>query len=388
MADTLQPGERGNYVFERHEPGVIPLKSRKPEAEKEQQHHGSIKFRLTAFKDIKVNTTRRSYLVKGLLASTGLAVIWGPPKCYKSFWATDIGLHVALGWPYRDRRVVQTAVCYIALEGQYGFAARIEVFRKHHNISADTEVPFHLITTPLDLIREADRLIEEVKKQLGDKYPGLVFIDTLNRSLVGSESKDEDMAAYLRAAEKIEQAFNCAVAIVHHCGVDATRPRGHTSQTGAVESQIAVKKLTKLLVGIKVEVAKDFEEGTEIVSRLEVVDTGLVDPDGDAISSLVVLPMEGPAVPLPSTKKRLSPQNGIALEALREAIVEGGTPAKTTRAPHGTTATTFDDWLRYYDARTPGDIQPDSKRRALERARDKLQYDKVIGVWREEIWIA
>jgi hypothetical protein len=359
-----------------------------PEEHSQPQQHEYIKFRLTAFKDIKVNTTRRSYLVKGLLASTGLAVIWGPPKCYKSFWATDIGLHFALGWPYRDRRVVQTTVCYIALEGQYGFAARIEVFRKHHNIAAETEVPFHLITTPLDLIHEADRLIVEIKTQLGDKCPGLVFIDTLNRSLVGSESKDEDMAAYLRAAEKIEQSFNCTVAIVHHCGVDASRPRGHTSQTGAVESQIAVKKLSKLSVGVKVEVAKDFEEGAEITSRLEVVDTGLVDPDGDAIASLVVLPVEGPTVPMPTTKKKLSLQNGIALEALREAIVEGGTPAKTSRAPHGAAASTFDDWLRYYDAKTAGDIQPDSKRRALERARNKLQYDKIIGVWRDEIWIA
>jgi hypothetical protein len=27
----------------------------------------------------------------------------------------------------------------------------------------------------------------------------------------------------------IRNAFGCAVIVVHHCGIDATRPRGHTS---------------------------------------------------------------------------------------------------------------------------------------------------------------
>ena len=50
------------------------------------------------------------------------------------------------------------------------------------------------------------------------------------------------MSAYIAAAGKIEEQFGCLVIIVHHCGIDATRPRGHTSLTGAVEVQIAIKK--------------------------------------------------------------------------------------------------------------------------------------------------
>jgi hypothetical protein len=45
-----------------------------------------LQFLLTAFEDIRLDTERRGYLVKGLIATTGLAVIWGPPKCGKSFW--------------------------------------------------------------------------------------------------------------------------------------------------------------------------------------------------------------------------------------------------------------------------------------------------------------
>src|SRR5262249_9185437 len=152
-----------------------------------------------AFKDIRIDTTRRGYLVKGLLASTGLAVIWGPPKCGKSFWAMDLGLHIALGWDYRGHKVQQLPVVYIALEGRHRFPARVEAFRQHQGVEA---APSYLLTTTLDLAKQADALIASIRAQLGSAKPGAIFIDTLNRSLVGSESKDEDMARYLAAAGK------------------------------------------------------------------------------------------------------------------------------------------------------------------------------------------
>jgi hypothetical protein len=93
-----------------------------------------LRFPLVPFDQIAVDTERRGYLVKGLLASTGLAVIWGPPKCGKSFWAVDVGLHISLGWEYRGRRVQQATVVYIALEGQHGLPARIEAFKRHHGV--------------------------------------------------------------------------------------------------------------------------------------------------------------------------------------------------------------------------------------------------------------
>jgi hypothetical protein len=258
----------------------------KPESETAEHD-----FPLISFENIVLDTGRRNYSVKGLLPRSGLVVIWGPPKCGKSFWATDVGLHIALNWEYRGRRVQQATVVYIILEGRHGFPARIDAFKQHHGVQS---APFHLITKPLDLVRKADALIASIEAQLGDERPGVVFLDTLNRSLVGSESKDEDMAAYIAAAGKIEEKFGCLVVIIHHCGIDATRPRGHTSLSGAVEVQIAVKRGGAGEVITTVELAKDMEEGTEIFSRLERVDVG-ADPDGDRITSLVVLPAEATA---------------------------------------------------------------------------------------------
>ena len=47
------------------------------------------RFALKCFDEIKMSKTA-DYLVKGLLPRSGLAVIWGPPKCGKSFWTFDL----------------------------------------------------------------------------------------------------------------------------------------------------------------------------------------------------------------------------------------------------------------------------------------------------------
>jgi hypothetical protein len=308
-----------------------------------------VAFPLVSFENIALNTDRRGYLVKGLLPSRGLAVIWGPPKCGKSFWATDLGLHIALGWEYRGRRVQQAAVVYIALEGRHGLPARLEAFRQHHRINA---APFYLLTTPLDLAARADALIASIEAQLSDTKPGAIVIDTLNRSLVGSESKDEDMARYLAAAGKIEEKFGCLVAIVHHCGIDATRPRGHTSLSGAVEVQLAVKRGAEREVIATVELAKDFPEGAEIFSRLEQVDVG-TDPDGDKITSIVVVAADAEA---------------------------GSIPATSNHIPPNTRTISIEQWRSYaYQGTITESDKPDARQKAFVRAVNKLLEANLIG---------
>src|SRR5262245_38547617 len=196
-------------------------------------------------------------------------------------------MHVALGWDYRGRRVNAGSVVYCAFEGQTGIEARVAAFRQRFLEDYVDEVPFFLEPVTLDLVRHHTALIGAINKQVG--IPVAVVLDTLNRSIRGSESSDEDMTAYITAADTVRAAFNCAVVIVHHCGIDGTRPRGHTSLTGAVDAQLVAKRDSFNNVVVTVEWMKDGPEGVVITSALEVQTVG-TDEDGESITSCVVVP--------------------------------------------------------------------------------------------------
>jgi hypothetical protein len=282
------------------------------------------RFDLVPFSELRP-TGKRAYLVKGLIPRVGLTVFWGPPKSMKSFWAFDLGMHVSLGWEYRGRRVIQGPVVYCAFEGAEGYKARAEAFRQRRLAEGGpSDIPFFLIGAPVDLVADVADLVACIRLALGGMVPVAVFLDTLNRSLRGSESKDEDMAAYVRAADSIREAFACAVIVVHHCGVDDKRPRGHTSLTGAADAQLACKRDGETFT-VTVEWLKDGAEGDAISSKLEVVDIG-EDEDGDMLTSCVVVPVEGAAAPDRPARK-LTDRQKLALSALDRIVVERGVPA-------------------------------------------------------------
>jgi hypothetical protein len=102
------------------------------------------------------------------------------------------------------------------------------------------------------------------------------------------------------------------------------RPRGHTSLTGAVDAQLAVKRDNAGIITVKVEWLKDGQEGAEIVSRLEQVELG-ADSYGDPIVSCVVV-ADDPMARLMATPvdqivrpgaAKLKPKAKLGLDQLR-----------------------------------------------------------------------
>ncbi|GAA0004409.1 AAA family ATPase [Bradyrhizobium diazoefficiens] len=277
-------------------------------------------IRLIPFNEIKLSTGGRD-LIKGLIPRSALTVVWGKPKCGKSFWLYDCLMHVALNWEYRGRRVHHGPVVYCAFEGQRGLEGRIEAFRLKHLEAHEGDVPFYLQPVTLDLVKDREALIRVIRDRLGDVPPVVVALDTLNRSLAGSESSDEDMSAYIQASDAIREAFDCSIVIVHHCGHDDSRMRGHSSLFGALDAEIAVTRASDNSIIAEVRHSKDGPEGEQEISALEVVSVG-VDDDGDEITSCVVVPADGVA----SERSQKWPR-GLRLvrEVITEALVDSGT---------------------------------------------------------------
>jgi hypothetical protein len=280
------------------------------------------RFRLKRFAEIKLSTNP-NYLIKGILPRVGLAVIWGPPKCGKSFWTFDAVMHVALDWLYRGRKVQQGTVVYCALEGGTGFSRRVEAWRQRYLAADHEDVPFYLLDVPLDLVADCAALIETISGQVSDApSPVCIVIDTLNRALAGSENKPEDMAKFIRAADALRVAFNCLMVIVHHCGLEEKRPRGHSSLPGADDVQIKVERDsngTGDTITTTVEHMKDDEAGAIVTSRLERVELG-ADDDGEDMSSCVIVACDG-AAPQKATKSKRDWGEGRGAQTLRRIVM-------------------------------------------------------------------
>jgi hypothetical protein len=314
-----------------------------------------------------------------LIPAHDITVVWGEPKSGKTFWVLDMSLHVALGRPYRGRRVEQGPVCYCALEGAGAFPARLEAASRAYRVDKET-VPFWFSVDRFtfgklgragDLIRAIGNTIEE--------RPRLVVIDTLNRSLSGSENSDEDMTNYTKCVEDISKTFDCSVIVVHHCGVAKERPRGHTSLTGTCAAQLKVARATKgivlrghpMMISTKVEFSKDGPEGDQLFSWVQPVTLG-IDEYGQSINTCYIA-----EAPQPTTGERLGDTPiyiAKALALLQDMIFN--------RADKRVTSS---EWREECISEKILGRTRESSRRAFYKAQEKLQADGIIKI--EGQWI-
>lgn len=324
------------------------------------------------------------YLVKGMLPSGALTVVWGAPKCGKSFWTLDVVAHIACGLPYRGLKVRQGPVVYIAAEGAEGFEARARAWSTRYLRDAD-DPPLHVLSRRIDLVHEHQSFIAEIEQQLGGSVPVVVVVDTLNRTYSGSESSDQDMTAYVGAADAIKTRFNCTVIIVHHCGLEANRPRGHTALAGAADAQISIRRQRHLITAA-VDFAKDMPDGYSNTSKLEKIEIGN-DEDGEMITTCIVVPTdEKPEL----AKPQLPAGMKLAIRALEKALITAGATRAMPGMPDGGVLSVPTSLWRatFYQMcllEAP-DGNQEARQKAFRRASTELQSRELVGCASDHVW--
>jgi hypothetical protein len=188
-------------------------------------------------------------LVAGLVGRETLVAIVGASNSGKSAIALDLATCVATGQPFRDRRVAQSAVLYLACEGGNGFRNRVSALLKNKRLTLDA--PLGVVCDTLDLCQnrtDVDRVIAATATLQGRtrKKVGMIVIDTLNRVLGGGdENSAVDMARLIRHLDLIRTQTEATVALIHHTGKDATRgARGHSSLRAALDTELLVEGAT------------------------------------------------------------------------------------------------------------------------------------------------
>lgn len=278
--------------------GKRPVGAKSPSADFEEVPAGPVDtaeiptprpaLRMVSIDDARPFTDRK-WIVKDLLPTGAMSVVYGESHSGKTAFTMALGFHVAAGSPFAGRKVSAGAVVYIAAEAGQSAEARACALRMHHR-AARGAVPFFIVASPIDLCHgDADvkRLVDVIAEQTeGRGSVALIVVDTLSRAMAGGdENGPVDMGKYVRNIDALRFATSAHVLSIHHSGKDLAKgARGHSSLRAATDTEIEVADKVA-----RVTKQRDGEPGVKIGFETRGVPLGR-DADGADVTAVVAIP--------------------------------------------------------------------------------------------------
>lgn len=242
------------------------------------------KLPITSAADLKLSTNA-DYLIKNFLYRPIVGNIFGLPGDGKTAFALDIGCHVALGRPWRDRRVRQARVVFVPNESPMSIPPRVwGWFEQNDEDIAKAKLDIVNGAVKLNDSASVDSFIAQMKIDVHDPV-GLIFFDTFAASTRGiDENSSADVGKVLGNLRRIAEETRAAVLFTHHSGKDTTRgPRGFSGITADVDLEVEISR------GVaKVKKMRDGPGGAEFGFALKPVHL-CVDDEGDDITAAVAV---------------------------------------------------------------------------------------------------
>lgn len=272
-----------------------------------------MRYRLQTADEL-MNAPPLGYLIEHVLPKEGVAALFGPTGCGKSFLVLDMCVAIAAGKSdWFGQRVTAAPVLYCALEGERGIGKRLKAWATHHGQHLPTALRF--VTQPLDLRNacDVDDLATAILAVGGGS--GLLVIDTLNRAAPGAdENASADMGELIEACQELRRRIGGTVMLVHHTGKDGTKGlRGHSSLHAALDAAIEVSRSEGRRDWTVVK-SKDDMDGERQAFALRVVMLG-DDGHGEPVTSCVV-----EAAPIERTARRIPAPQGANQTLAYKAI--------------------------------------------------------------------
>jgi len=354
----------------------------------------AIPFPLEFFHTIQPSLDASDF-VEGLLTSAAMSVIYGESTSGKTFFATDLGLHVARGGQWNGRDIDRGAVIYCALEGSHGIRNRVAAFRTFYGLD-DAELPFAVVPVNINMLDatqgEVDRLIQTIKfvmTKMGMPVV-LIIMDTLSRAMAGgNENTSEDMGSLVINGARIQQETGAHVCWVHHSGKDSAKgARGHSLLRAATDTEIeiVVEGHARTATVMK---QRDMECVGTFNFELEVVELG-TNRRGKPVTSCVVQygDMETSEDVSNVSRGRKVPTGRpqVAYRILCDLVSEAGESGHRG-APDGVLTVPEEWWReRFYDRALPG-ADRKTREKAYRRAADTLIEHHAIACSGERVWL-
>lgn len=154
-------------------------------------------------------------IIEGILSRHSYALLVGRDSTFKTFIALDWALCVATGKPWQGRTVEKLPVLFIAGEGAYGLAQRVDAWEYAWGEKVQPE-QFMVRQSAVNLFRGGHPL-KELLQVIEDNSIGLVIVDTLAKASAGGNLASSDAGVILENLERIKRAtFNGTVLTIAH----------------------------------------------------------------------------------------------------------------------------------------------------------------------------
>lgn len=347
-------------------PNLIPFQSKRGEA---------LRGKMIPLAKIKP-CLDANYIVQGWLLAGKISILYGASNVGKTFVTLDLAAHVASGKSWRGFKVKPGPVVYVAAEGGDGIRNRIAAIQK---VVPDLLVgaDFNLLPTHIDLHEQGDAMA--LCEAMPTETAALVVIDTMARCMgSGDENSARDVNQFVANLSAIRDRTGAHVLVVHHSGKNADAgARGSSALRAAVDTEIHVTD--GQIAGPK---QRDIKRPDRLFFQLETVTLGM-DPDGDPVTSAVVVPADAPK----AKPKPLNGQAQVGMQALLDAIREHGSYQNGPDYPDGRKCVAIELWKKSCETHglTSGGSEA-AQRMAFKRVKDRLIEQDQIRMFDGLVW--
>jgi len=228
------------------------------------------------------------WIIKNWVPDFGVTMVYGESGSGKTFITLDMACHIAAGLDWHGHRTKSGIVIYMAGEGNYGLRQRVAAWCKSHGIDSLDNLLISNKAIDMDSPAAAAQIINAVR-ELTTEDAAMIFVDTVNNHMMGDENSSQDTRNMLNAVQIVGRALNAGMCLNHHVGVAAEakhRARGSSAWKASLDSQILIAKKDGI-IEVNCTKMKDTEEPQPFFGKLQSVDLGWFDEDGDEIKGAV-----------------------------------------------------------------------------------------------------
>lgn len=241
-------------------------------------------FRFIAARELPVLPT--DWMINGLIETSTVVSLFGPPGVAKTFIALDMACCVATGKPFHDCEVTAGSVFYVAGEGFNGLSRRVDAWATLNHAARPEHL--YLSNRAIDLYHsdKADTVVDEIESTIAATgiAPQLIVIDTLARNFTGEENSARDVGIFIQNLDSIRYRWAANVLVVHHTGKDIQRgARGSTALRAAVDTEYEVARGSDTIIRVECKKMKDALPPQP--QGFELIDVDISTIEGEVIKS-------------------------------------------------------------------------------------------------------